>query len=98
MSDYTIKVSPDKERVLFSGINWGYGIGSELPLWDYQEHLGLVVVKKGGTSYFGGQGQTAHYAPAGFMVLRIIEPAPELGEGWVRAERIISFPIRRLRR
>ena len=48
MSDYTIKVDVDKQRVLFSGINWGYGLDCELILWDYLEGTGIVVVKKPG--------------------------------------------------
>lgn len=96
MSDYTIKIEPDKERVLFSGIDWGYDLGYELPLWDYIEHRGLVVVKKPGASDWVSRGQSS-YTPAEFVVLRIIDTGLDR-EGWVRAEQIIRFPIRKPRR
>lgn len=93
MSDYTIKVEPDKERVLFHGVTFGYGVGSELPLWLYRAHSGIVVVKKVGSHEWAARGQSGYY-PAEFMVLRITGPREGM-DGWQRAEGIISFPIRK---
>lgn len=94
---YWIKIEPDKSRVEFSGIDWGYGVGNELPLWDYQEHLGLVVVKKVGASHWGGLAQPASYSPAEFMVLRILDEPPR-PHGFVHVEQIIAFPVRRVKK
>lgn len=98
MSDYTIKIEPDKERVLFHGIDWGYGVGCELPLWYYnaESESGLVVVKMVGSMGWSSRGESS-YTPAEFIVLRITEPREGM-DGWVRVEQIIRFPIRKPRR
>lgn len=95
MSDYTIKIEPENDRVLFHGITWGYGVGCELPLWEYREHRGLVVVKVVGAHEWSSRGNTS-YTPAEFMVLHITEPREGM-DGWLRAEEIIRFPIRKPR-
>ncbi len=91
MMEYTIKIDVEKQRVLFSGVTWGYGVGCELPLWEYREHSGLVVVKVIGASDWSSRGQSS-YSPAEFMVLRVTEQGKD---GWVQAEQIIRFPIRK---
>ena len=93
MMDYKILINEEKQSVTFEGINWGYGLGSTLVLWEYLEHSGLVVVKKPGASNWSGRGQSS-YSPAEFVVLRITE---KLGANWMRVEKIISFPIRKPR-
>lgn len=96
MMDYIIKVEPNKGRVLFRGITFGYGVGSELPLWSYRERGGIIVVKKVGAQEWSSRGESSYY-PAEFMVLRITERASERADGWAKAEEIVSFPIRKER-
>ncbi len=60
---------------------------------EYLEHSRLVVVKKPGANDWSGRGQSS-YSPAEFMVLRITE---KISAGWMQAEKIIEFPIRKPR-
>lgn len=91
MIRYQIRINEETQRVTFEGISWGYGLGNTLLLWEYRKHTGLVVVKKPGASDWSSRGQSS-YGPAEFMVLRITD---RLGAGHMRAETIISFPIRK---
>lgn len=95
--DFTIKIEPDKERVLFEGITFGHGVGCELPLWDYVERSGIVVVKKPGRTNWASSLHPDVYCPAEFMVLQLSETGQGRGrcKGWVLAEEIVSFPIRK---
>lgn len=97
MTYYTIKIDEENQLVIFHGIDWGHGVGGELPLWQYSEHSGIVVVKVVGASNWSARGETS-YSPAAFMVLRIMkEPLKETEDGWVQAEMITEFPIRKAR-
>ncbi len=91
--DYRILINEEKQSVTFEGINWGYGLGNTLVLWEYLEHSGLVVAKKPGANDWSGRGQSS-YNPAEFVVLRITE---KIGAGWMQAETIIAFPINKPR-
>ena len=93
MNDYRILINKEKKSVTFQGINWGYGLGSTLLLWDYHQGRSLIVVKKPGASDWSSRGESS-YGPAEFMILHITE---KIGAGGVQAEEIISFPIRKPR-
>ena len=93
MNDYRILINEETQRVTFEGINWGYGLGSTLLLWDYHQGRKLIVVKKPGASDWSSRGESS-YGPTEFMVLHITE---KIGAGWMQVEEIISFPIRKTR-
>lgn len=97
MMEYTIKIEPGKGRVLFQGVTFGHGVGCELPLWDYLKRAGIVVVKKPGRTNWSSMLHPSVYCPAEFMVLQLSETSRgrRNREGWVLAEEIVSFEIRK---
>lgn len=92
MTSYTIRIDPVKERVLFHGVEWGYGLGNELLLWSYYQDSPIIVVKKPGASSWVGRGESG-YSPAEFMVLEIIGTG--ILDGWCQAKCLVSFPMRK---
>ncbi len=97
MNDYTIKIDEERQCVIFEGINFGHGVGCELPFWDYAERAGVVVVKKPGRTNWASMLHPSVYCPAEFMVLQVIpgSSAAPPRKGWLYVTEIVSFPVRK---